>query len=59
MCWDTYTEAALQAGISRLMGGIHIHSDNVDGMKIGREVGQLVFKEVSKLWAAAATESAP
>ena len=55
MCWHTYTEAALQAGISRIMGGIHIHSDNVDGMRIGREVGLLVFKEASKLWAARAT----
>ncbi|KAK9918830.1 hypothetical protein WJX75_007329 [Coccomyxa subellipsoidea] len=55
MCWHTYTEAALQAGISRIMGGTHIHSDNVDGMRIGREVGLLVFKEASKLWAAGAT----
>ena len=56
MCWDTYTEAALQASIciSRIMGGIHIYSDNVQGMRIGREVGLLVCKEVSKLWAAAA-----
>ncbi len=50
MCWSNYTEAALQAGISRIMGGIHTHSDNVDGMSIGREVGRLAFKEVSKLW---------
>ncbi len=50
MCWSNYTEAALEAGISRIMGGIHTHSDNVDGMSIGREVGRLAFKEVSKLW---------
>lgn len=34
------------------MGGIHTHSDNIDGLSIGREVGQLVFKKASKLWAA-------
>jgi hypothetical protein len=37
--WATYFDAADQAGISRLYGGIHIPQDDVEGRIIGSQVG--------------------
>ncbi|MCV3270701.1 DUF6851 domain-containing protein [Roseobacter sinensis] len=36
--WETLTEAAEEAGISRLYGGIHIQDGNLNGLEIGRKV---------------------
>ncbi|WP_432816850.1 DUF6851 domain-containing protein [Sulfitobacter sp. JB4-11] len=36
--WETLTEAAEEAGISRLYGGIHIQDGNLNGLKVGEEV---------------------
>lgn len=38
--WGTYFDAADQAGISRLYGGIHIPQDDVEGRRIGSEAGR-------------------
>jgi len=35
--WDTFTDAANQAGISRLYGGIHWEDAEVVGQGLGRE----------------------
>jgi hypothetical protein len=43
LSWETFTEAAQQAGMSRLLGGIHISDANVGGLKIGREVAKRVW----------------
>ncbi len=37
--WATYFDASDQAGMSRLYGGIHIPADDVQGRKIGDQVG--------------------
>jgi hypothetical protein len=37
--WATYFDAADQAGQSRIWGGIHIEPDDLEGRKIGHEVG--------------------
>jgi len=37
--WATYYDAADQAGISRLYGGIHIEADDLEGRKIGSACG--------------------
>jgi hypothetical protein len=37
--WATYYDAADQAGISRLYGGIHIEADDFTGRRIGSQVG--------------------
>ncbi len=37
--WATYDDAADEAGISRLYGGIHLESDDLEGRKIGSECG--------------------
>ena len=37
--WATYDDAADQAGISRLYGGIHIEADDLEGRTIGSTCG--------------------
>jgi hypothetical protein len=37
--WATYFDAADQAGISRLYGGIHLEADDLTGRLVGSEVG--------------------
>lgn len=36
--FSSYQEAAKEAGLSRIFGGIHVQADNVDGLKIGKQV---------------------
>ncbi len=38
--WASYADAADQAGISRLFGGIHIRDDDLDGRRVGFECGR-------------------
>ena len=38
--WATYFDAADQAGVSRLYGGIHIAADDFGGRRIGSECGK-------------------
>jgi hypothetical protein len=42
--FDSFTEAANEAGISRIYGGIHFHSANEDGLALGRALGNYVTK---------------
>lgn len=49
LCWSTFTEAADQAGISRLMGGIHIKADDTSGQRLGRYVGRVVYDKVTTM----------
>ena len=37
--WATYRDAADQAGLSRLYGGIHVPADDLDGRIMGAEIG--------------------
>ena len=39
MTWSTYTAAADEAGLSRLLGGIHFRDANRDGLTLGTAVG--------------------
>jgi phytoene dehydrogenase-like protein len=41
--WATYYDAADEAGISRIWGGIHPPIDNVAGRRVGSEVGKDVW----------------
>jgi hypothetical protein len=43
LCWDSFTDAAEEAGMSRLYGGIHFASGNTDGQVLGRKVGGKVW----------------
>jgi hypothetical protein len=37
--FNSFTQAAEEAGMSRIYGGIHFHSANVEGLATGRSVG--------------------
>jgi hypothetical protein len=39
----TFSSAAEMAGLSRIMGGYHIQSDNIEGLKLGRKVAEYVW----------------
>jgi hypothetical protein len=45
LSWETFTEAAEQAGMSRLFGGIHISDGNVGGLKLGQEVAKRAWNK--------------
>lgn len=48
--WDTFTEAALEAGESRLYGGIHFYEGNVSGLSLGRNVGVQSYEKAQGYW---------
>jgi hypothetical protein len=41
----TFSETADMAGLSRVLGGYHIQSDNIEGLRLGRAVAQRVWTE--------------
>ena len=41
---NTFTGTAEIAGISRVIGGYHIQADNLEGLSLGRKVGNEVFR---------------
>lgn len=49
--WATYYDAADQAGISRLYGGIHIEADDLDGRRIGSVCGQAAWELAQRYFA--------
>lgn len=48
--WGTFTQAANEAGESRLYGGIHFYEGNVAGLALGRSVGALAFDKAQAYW---------
>jgi len=43
LSWSTFTDAANEAGISRLYGGIHFQDANLMGLELGREVANIAW----------------
>ena len=41
----TFSETANMAGISRVLGGYHIQADNIEGLKLGRNVTAVLWKK--------------
>lgn len=41
--WATYYDAADQAGVSRLYGGIHVRADDLQGRILGSEIGKAAW----------------
>jgi hypothetical protein len=39
----TFSQTAAMAGFSRVLGGYHIQSDNIEGLRLGEKVGTEVF----------------
>lgn len=50
LSWKTFTEAADDAGQSRIYGGIHFDDANIEGLKIGRLLGQKAFRKAFPIW---------
>jgi hypothetical protein len=48
--WPTFSAAADQAGLSRRYGGIHFEAGDIEGRRLGRRIGRLVWKKVEDLW---------
>ncbi|MEM1310562.1 MAG: DUF6851 domain-containing protein [Cyanobacteria bacterium P01_H01_bin.153] len=44
LAWETFSEAADEAGISRLYGGIHFVEGDINARILGQEVGAAVFE---------------
>lgn len=44
LAWETFADAADEAGISRLYGGIHFDEGDLNGRSLGQEVGASVFE---------------
>ncbi len=43
--FPTFTETANMAGISRVLGGYHIQCENLEGLKMGRNVAATIWKK--------------
>jgi hypothetical protein len=52
--WATYYDAADQAGISRLFGGIHIAIDDFAGRRLGSGIGKKAYALASRYFAGTA-----
>lgn len=48
--WATYADAADQAGLSRIPGGIHVPADDAAGRRMGAEVGRLAWARAAELF---------
>lgn len=49
LSWATFTEASNESGLSRLYGGIHFQSGNMEGLKLGERVGEKVYERFKSL----------
>ena len=43
LSWDSFDEMALQAGMSRIFGGIHFDQGNYEGIVLGDKVGSYSY----------------
>lgn len=48
--WSTFREAANQAGISRIFGGIHIQDGDLRGREMGAQIGPQAFALARSYW---------
>jgi hypothetical protein len=51
LSWDTWKDAWVESGDSRIFGGIHFDDGNKQGVLHGERIGEAVFAQVSSLWA--------
>ncbi|EDY83222.1 FG-GAP repeat domain protein [Verrucomicrobiia bacterium DG1235] len=56
--WATYFDAADQAGLSRLYGGIHVRADDFIGRTLGARIGVEAFLKAHALRGGAVSEKA-
>lgn len=55
--WATYYDAADQAGISRIWGGIHPPIDNLAGRRVGAQVGTGAWALAKRYWDGSVTNT--
>ncbi len=55
LSWATFTDAAVQAGLSRRYGGIHFESADMEGQRLGRAVADRVWRRAQDLQGRAAS----
>jgi hypothetical protein len=55
--WATYYDAADEAGISRIWGGIHPPVDNLAGRQVGAQVGKGVWALAKRYWDGSVTNT--
>lgn len=48
--WETFQEAADEAGMSRRYGGIHFQDGDLRGRELGRNIGVLAYDRAQSLW---------
>ena len=58
MQWATYYDAADEAAISRLYGGIHPRVDDLPGRRIGARIGSAAFERALTYFAGTAAPTA-
>lgn len=49
LVWPSFTDAAAEAGVSRIYGGIHFTDGDIEGRRLGRMVGRSVTAHVEAL----------
>ena len=57
--WATYQDAADEAGVSRLWGGIHVRADDFDGRIMGQRIGQDAYDLAESYWNGSAAAPIP
>jgi hypothetical protein len=57
--WATYYDAADQAGMSRIWGGIHVPEDDFDGRRIGAQVGHSAWSLAQRYFDGSVAAAAP
>lgn len=50
LSWRSYSEAADEAGRSRLYGGIHFHDGDIQGRNVGRQAGTQAYLKAQSYW---------
>ena len=50
--WNTFSDAADEAGYSRIHGGIHFQDGDLRGRTLGRQIGTLAFERARRMWGA-------
>jgi hypothetical protein len=43
LCWDTFKDAADEAGMSRRYGGLHFENGDIEGRRLGEKIGGCIW----------------
>jgi hypothetical protein len=50
LSWPTFEDAANEAGLSRRYGGIHFRDADLEGRRLGGEIGEAVWQKATRLF---------